>query len=135
MTTAPTDLFAIHFDNASEMNAPPKPNILAKIRRELRLSPWSLRYGSTPSNRILIDSTSTIAKLVVRNKNTLFTYLLHKNSLHITSRQHQAKYTLIISLKLYVIKLLYLGYFVKIQENIAFSFSCLRFLYSGLLDE
>jgi len=66
MVTAPDICLADHFEIASEMKAPPKPITAAKIKRLLRLSPFALRKGSTPSNRIVIERTKTIARFVTR---------------------------------------------------------------------
>jgi len=51
---------------ASEMKAPPKPMTAAKINRLFKLSPLALRNGSTPSSRMVMESTKTIARLVTR---------------------------------------------------------------------
>ncbi len=72
ITRTPIDFFAIHLEIASEMNEPPKPITAAKISSEPRFSPFAVRYGSTPRMRMVNDSTSTIARLVARNKTIRF---------------------------------------------------------------
>ena len=44
MILTPIAIFAIVFERASEMNAPPKPNSAANTSSPLRLPPFAVRY-------------------------------------------------------------------------------------------
>ena len=72
MTCAPTMRLAVHFDMASEMNAPPMPNTVANTSNGA-MPPCP---GRMPSSGMMMFSatlnTSSTARLVSTNKNTRF---------------------------------------------------------------
>ena len=72
MTCTPIAVFADHLEMASEISEPPNPITPANTSKEPRFRPLALRYGSTPSSRMVIDNTSMMAKLVARKRTMRF---------------------------------------------------------------
>src|SRR5205814_1624532 len=68
MTCAPVDHFAIDFDIRSEMIAPTNPTTNENTSSEGTSIPFACTTRSSPSRRSTIDSTSTTARLVMRNR-------------------------------------------------------------------
>ena len=70
MTLAPVDRFAIHFEMASEMNAPPMPITAEMTSSAVMLMPppcvSSIR--STPNRRSEMFRTNRIARFVETNR-------------------------------------------------------------------
>ena len=70
MTRAPVDLFAIHFEIASEMNEPPMPITAEMMSSAVKLMPppcvSSIR--STPSTRNEMFRMNRMARFVATNR-------------------------------------------------------------------
>lgn len=72
ITRTPIIFLAIHLETAREMSDPPKPITAAKISSAVKFSPCPFSHGSTPSRRMLTESTSKMARLVARNRTMRF---------------------------------------------------------------
>ncbi|CFN65342.1 Uncharacterised protein [Bordetella pertussis] len=72
MTRAPVLHLAMGLLISSEMIAPVKPITAEKISRPVRFSPCAVRKRSTPRMRIVADSTTMTARLVIRNRKMRF---------------------------------------------------------------
>ena len=70
---APVILLAIHFEIASEINAPPKPKTPEKITRALifKSLPFCIRRLSTPRILRVILKITIMAILVIKKRNIL----------------------------------------------------------------
>src|SRR5436190_14690730 len=68
MTCAPVDHFAIDFDIRSEMIAPTNPTTNENRSSDGTSIPFACTTRSSPRRRSTIDSTSTTARLVMRNR-------------------------------------------------------------------
>ena len=73
ITTAPVERFAIHFDMAKDIKEPPKPNTAANTSNPPILLRSTPRKLNTIFSTML--STNITARLVAKNKNTLFILL------------------------------------------------------------
>src|SRR5204862_6506811 len=69
---APVDHFAIGFEMRSEMNAPPKPMMPAKIASIPTLSPLCARNRSAPRSDAVMLSTTMTAMLVTISRKMRF---------------------------------------------------------------
>ena len=72
MTCAPVDHFAIGFEIKSEINEPVKPTTAENANNIHKFRPLAVINWLTPSALVTIVSTSMMAILVSRNKNTRF---------------------------------------------------------------
>ncbi len=75
ITSAPIKRLAIHFDIASDMKEPPKPNTAANASKLVIFKPFLSRKLPTPSRLATILKITSTAILVARNNKILFILL------------------------------------------------------------
>src|SRR5258708_6510540 len=74
MICTPIECFAMVLERASEMNEPMKPKNAANTSSPKQLWPCAASQVSSPVRRATIDSTSTTARLVRRNRKMRFIF-------------------------------------------------------------